>query len=476
MEKTMANLTFYGAIEGVTGSMYLLKVGSSQVLLDCGLFQGRREEEAANLKPLPFDISSIDAVVLSHAHLDHSGRLPLLVAQGYRGPIYMTRPTADLVCVLLKDAASLQERDAEWENKRKRRAGKEEIEPLYRLEDVEEALTYCEGVKYRQRINIAQGIDIRFADAGHILGSAIVEIFINEQGNEKKVVFSGDLGNSQAALLRDPDVIETADILLLESTYGDRDHRTMEETLDEFEQVIADASENGGNILIPSFAVGRTQEIIFRLGELYQKGKLNKQAIYLDSPMAIAVTEIYHRYQDVYNQEDKETIETSSNKSRLQRSSLHTFLPILRYSTTTDESMALNKIASGAIFIAGSGMCNGGRIRHHLKHNLWRKQSHVVFVGYQAIGTPGRALVDGAKTFKTGGEEVIVRAKIHTMGGFSAHASQTQLLAWLNNFKGVKPKLFLVHGEEDAKTTLKAKTKECGWDAHIPTLGQTIQF
>ncbi|XQW83411.1 MBL fold metallo-hydrolase RNA specificity domain-containing protein [Thalassotalea piscium] len=472
----MATLTFYGAIEGVTGSMYLLQTGKSNILLECGLFQGRRKEEAANLKPLPFDTSSIDAVVLSHAHLDHSGRLPLLIKEGYQGPIYMTRPTTDLIVVLLKDAASLQKRDVEWENKRRRRAGKEEIEPIYTLEDVEAVLGACEGVKYHQRINIAEGVDINFADAGHILGSAIVEVFITEEGQQKKLVFSGDLGNSQAALLRDPDIIKSADVLLMESTYGDREHRSMDDTLEEFEQLVEEASENGGNILIPSFAVGRTQEIIFRLGELYQKGKINQQVIYLDSPMAIAVTEIYHRYQNVYNQEDKDAIESYSNKKQGASKSLHTFLPILRYTTSTDDSIALNKIVSGAIIIAGSGMCNGGRIRHHLKHNLWRRESHVLFVGYQAMGTPGRRLVDGATTFKTGGEEIIVRAKIHTMGGFSAHAGQSQLISWLNNFKEAQPRLYLVHGEEGAKIALKEKTKEYGWDANIPELGEKITF
>jgi metallo-beta-lactamase family protein len=472
----MARLTFYGAVTGVTGSMYLLQTESSSVLLDCGLFQGRREEEAANLKPLPFDSSQIDAVVLSHAHLDHSGRLPLLVSQGYSGPIFMTRASCDLIEVLLKDAASLQERDAEWENKRRRRAGKKEIEPLYRLENVEETLRYCQGLPYHQRLSVAEGVDIRFADAGHILGSAIVEVFVNEGGIEKKLVFSGDLGNSQAALLRDPEVVDNADVLLLESTYGDREHRSMDETLAEFEAVIEAASQNGGNILIPSFAVGRTQEIIFRLGELYQKGKLRHQAVYLDSPMAIAVTEIYHRYQHIYNDEDRTAIESSSTAGQARRRSLHAFLPVLRYSTTTEESVALNKIERGAIIIAGSGMCNGGRIRHHLKHNLWRKQSHVIFVGFQAMGTPGRALVDGAEYFKTGGEEVIVRAAIHTMGGFSAHASQSQLIDWLNNFKAGKPRLFLVHGESEAKQALSQAAQVHGWEASIPSLGETITF
>lgn len=472
----MAKLTFYGAVTGVTGSMYLLQTDHYTLLLDCGLFQGRREEEDANRHPLPFDISRIDAVVLSHAHLDHSGRLPLLVSEGFRGPIYMTRPSCDLIEVLLKDAASLQERDVEWENKRRRRAGKEEIEPLYSLEHVEQTLEYCRGLDYRQRITIAEGVDVRFADAGHILGSAIVELFISERGVEKKLVFSGDLGNSQAALLRDPDTVEEADILLLESTYGDRNHRSMEDTLQEFADVIDTASQNGGNILIPSFAVGRTQEIIFRLGELYQQGKLRHLAIYLDSPMAIAVTEIYHRYQNVYNAEDRAAIDSSSPAVRSRHKSLHNFLPILRYSTTTEESMALNKVERGAIIIAGSGMCNGGRIRHHLKHNVWRKQSHVIFVGYQAFGTPGRALVDGAPYFRIGGDEIAVKATIHTLGGFSAHASQSQLLSWLSHFKGEKPRLFLVHGEEAAKLALSNAAEQEGWRPHIPTAGEAITF
>lgn len=469
----MAQLIFYGAIEGVTGSMYLLKTEGAQILLDCGLFQGKREEELANFKPLPFDVSCIDAVVLSHAHLDHSGRLPLLVKEGFQKSIYMTMPTCDLLEVLLKDAASLQERDVEWENKRRRRAGKEEIEPLYRLEDVEEVLTYFQGFDYHKRINIADGIDVRFSDAGHILGSAIVEIFINEKGKEKKLVFSGDLGNSQVALLRDPEIIDYADVLLIESTYGNRDHRSMEATLEEFEEVIEQASKNGGNILIPSFAVGRTQEMIFRLGELYQKGLLRQQAVYLDSPMAIAVTEIYHRYQNVYSSEDKMAMASAPNQNK---KSLHAFLPILRYSKTTEESMKLNSIESGAIIIAGSGMCTGGRIRHHLKHNLWRDKSHVIFVGFQAKGTPGRALVDGSKIFKIGGDEIAVRATIHTLGGFSAHAGQSQLVSWLNNFKGANPEVYLVHGEEEAKKAFQSAVAQHGWKAHIPELGQTINF
>ena len=466
----MAKLTFYGATEGVTGSAYLLETADATILLECGLFQGTREEEKANEEPFPFNAGNLDAVVLSHAHLDHSGRLPKLVTDGYSGQIYMTSPTSELLEIMLKDAASLQERDAEWENKRRRRAGKPEIEPLYTLEDVDATLTLCEGLAYGRRQRVTDGIEICYRDAGHILGSAIVELFITEGSTEKKLVFSGDLGNSCAALLRDPEVVETADVLLLESTYGNRDHRPMDETLEEFEDIIAEASKNGGNILIPSFAVGRTQEIIFHLGELYQKGKLRHQAVYLDSPMAIAATEVYHRYQNVFNHEDAASLRQGKTGS------LHTFLPVLRYSRSTEESMALNRIAEGAIIIAGSGMCTGGRIRHHFKHNIWRDKSHVIIVGYQAIGTPGRALVDGAKTFRIGGDEIAVNATIHTLGGFSAHASQSQLIDWIKNFRKPHPRLFLIHGEAEAKTALRERLSQEEWSADIPHHGESITF
>ncbi|MBV1904815.1 MAG: MBL fold metallo-hydrolase [Pseudomonadales bacterium] len=464
----MAKITFFGATRGVTGSAYLLETDDSRILLECGLIQGNWKEELANAEPFPFDITSLDAVVLSHAHLDHSGRLPKLVADGYSGPVYSTFPTGELLEIMFKDAASLQARDAEWENKRRRRAGKNKIEPLYSLEDVENALALRKGVSYGKHQPIAKGVDLCFRDAGHILGSAIVELLITENGNKKKLVFSGDLGNSYAALLRDPETVQSADVVLMESTYGDRNHRNMDDTLAEFEDIITKASVQGGNILIPAFAVGRTQEIIFRLGELYQKGALRQQAVYLDSPMAIATTEVYHRFQNVFNNEDSALLQQD------KYGSLHTVLPVLRYSQTTEESMALNRISAGAIFIAGSGMCNGGRIRHHFKHNLWRKDAHVIFVGYQAIGTPGRALVDGAKTFHLGSEEIAVKASIDTLGGFSAHASQSQLLDWIDHFEKPHPRLYLVHGDPVAKNTLSEALSLKGWASEIPHHGQSI--
>jgi len=466
----MAKLTFFGAISGVTGSLYLLETGGKKFLLECGLIQGSYEEEQLNEKPFPFDPASIDAVILSHAHLDHSGRLPKLVSDGFKGPIYMTDPSFDLLEIMLKDAAFLSMRDAEWENKRRRRAGKDEIEPLYTIEDVERTLTLCQGLPYATPQQIQNGLQLRFFDAGHILGSAIVELTITEEGKSRRLVFSGDLGNSCAALLRDPVTVEQADALLMESTYGDRDHRPMDATLDEFRDIIIKATESGGNILIPAFAVGRTQEIIFRLGEFYQEGILNHQAVYLDSPMAIATTEVYHRYQHVFNYEDKAALRDARSTS------LHTYLPVLRYSRTTEESIAINKITDGAIIIAGSGMCTGGRIKHHLKHNLWRRNAHVIIVGYQAIGTPGRALVDGAKRLRVAGEEVVVNATIHTLGGFSAHAGQQQLLDWISAFHNPKPHTYLIHGEPEAKKALQHKLHAMDIRVEIPALGQSIHI
>jgi metallo-beta-lactamase family protein len=372
---------------------------------------------------------------------------------------------------MLKDAAFLAERDAEWENKRLRRAGKPEIPPLYTVDDVELALDQCEGIVYHERRQVAEGIEVCFRDAGHILGSAIVELFIHEHGETRKLVFSGDLGNSCAALLRDPEAVAEADVLLLESTYGDRDHRPLDATLEEFQDTFRQARDSGGNVLIPAFAVGRTQEIIFRLGELYQRGALQQGLVFLDSPMAIAATEIYHRYQHVFNAED------SAQLRRTRARTLHSFLPVLRYSRTTEDSMAINRVSEGAIIVAGSGMCTGGRIRHHLKHNLWRREAHVMIVGFQAIGTPGRALVDGARYLALAGEEIAVNATIHTIGGFSAHAGQSQLLQWANGFGTRRPRLYLVHGEPDKRVALQQQfASRYQWNAALPEFGQTVRL
>jgi len=432
------------------------------------MYQGELRPEKLPEKLFRFDPKNIDAVVLSHAHLDHSGLLPALTRAGFDGNIFTTTATVDLLDVMLRDAAFLQQKDVEWENKRRQRSGKEPVLPLYDMKDVDQVLTLVKTVDYGQRTQVMQGIEICFRDAGHIIGSAIVEIWVKDNGHIRKLVFSGDLGNHFSPLLRDPETVQSADVLLLESTYGDRDHRPLTETMDEFKQALAQAFQDGGNVYIPSFAVGRTQDIIYRLGQFYRKGELKQQKVFLDSPMATSVSQIYTRHTELYNKEDPEFNQAIEGGWK-------DWLPILSYTRTTEESMALNKIVSGAIIIAGSGMCTGGRIRHHLKHGLWRDRNHIIFVGFQARGTLGRALVDGAKQVRFMGEEFSVNAKIHTLGGFSAHAGQTQLLGWAGKFQDKQPRLYLVHGELEKMLVLQKRFHEkYNWYANIPDPGETI--
>ena len=465
----MATLTFHGATRQVTGSCYLIETARSRVLLECGLFQGPPEVDRLNERPFPFPVRDIDAVVLSHAHLDHSGLLPRLRREGFRGKVHATPQALDLLDILLKDAAYLQERDAEWENRRRQRGGKKLVEPLYTAEDAEAVLELGTPLRYGERTRIADGIEVCLRDAGHILGSAIVELWVDDEGHQRKLVFSGDLGHADMPLLREPEVIRDADVLLLESTYGDRDHRPLPDTLNEFAQILADAAADGGNVLIPAFAIGRTQEILYHLGEFYHQGRLPQGQVFLDSPMAIAATEVHERHTHVFNQAARAAL-------RRNGATAEEFLPVLRYTRNVEDSMAINRITGGAIIIAGSGMCTGGRIRHHLKWNLWRKESHVVFVGFQAQGTPGRALVDGADHLRLLGEDLIVRAHIHTLGGFSAHAGQTGLVNWADHFQP-HPRLYLVHGELDKMEALQARLHHVhGQDAQIPVEGQRIQL
>jgi len=466
----MPTLKFLGAIQQVTGSCYLIETSRGKILLDCGMYQGEAHPEKAPKKIFPFDPKSIDAVILSHAHLDHSGLLPRLSREGYRGPILVTRPTGNLLDVMLKDAAFLQEKDIEWENKFRLRKGKEPIEPLYDLKDVDKTLGLLRVINYNESVPVITGIEIRFREAGHIIGSSIVEVWVRDKKKSTKIVFSGDLGNNCSPLLRDPATIESADILLMESTYGDRDHQKPHKTLEEFKHVLDTAMTNGGNVFIPSFAVGRTQDILYHLGRLYRKGELKQQKVFLDSPMATSVSQIYARHSDLYNNEDQ-----AFNKSI--QIGWDDWLPILTYTRTTEESMAINTVKSGAIIIAGSGMCTGGRIRHHLKHNLWRSKSHIVFTGFQAQRTLGRSLVDGAKEVRFMGQEFSVKAHIHTLGGFSAHAGQTQLLEWAGSFQGKRPQLYLIHGELEKMLVLQKKLMEkYNWYASIPSSGEEISI
>jgi len=464
----MAQLTFMGATGGVTGSRYLIETDDARILLECGLYQGGDDPDESNREPLDELARSLDAVVISHGHIDHSGLLPKLVRDGYRGPIYCTHGTEELLEIMLEDSAGVMAKDIEWENKWRRRADKPLLEPLYDIDDVARALGQCKSVRYGKPREIAGGVQVTFHDAGHILGSAIVDMIIPSGGRDRHLVFSGDLGNRDAVLMNDPARLEHADHVLLESTYGNRDHRPLEETLEEFAGILAQAAEDGGNVLIPAFAVGRTQEILYHLSMLYHDGRLPQQKVFLDSPMAIRVTELYARMRQTLDEDDMDRLHEAANGQ------LADYLPPLQVCRTVDDSMAINRITGGAIIIAGAGMCNGGRIRHHMKYNLWRKNAHLVIVGFQAGGTLGRRLVDGAEQVKLLGQEVAVKASVHTLGGFSAHAGQSQLLEWAAAFQD-RPQFHLVHGEQEAREALALAMREThDMDVHVPAFGDSI--
>lgn len=466
----MAQITFIGATRRVTGSCYLIKAVHSTILLECGLYQGGGDSERLNEREFPFLIQEIDAVIISHAHLDHCGLLPKLVKEGYSGPVYMTKATSDLVSVMLSDAAFLEMKDTEWKNRQRQRAGKPLLEPLYTQQDVDRVLELRQALGYGSVTRVNNNFSLTFHDAGHILGSSIVELEITEDKRHVKLVFSGDLGNRHTPLMNDPDVLEYADVLLLESTYGDRHHRTMEDTISEFHDALTAAADSGGNVLIPSFAVGRTQEVLFWLGKFYREGRLKQQLVFLDSPMAITASDIYFKHVSLYRDEDAKAFRDAVKHGWKD------WLPVLKCTESTEESMQINQIAGGAIIIAGSGMCTGGRIVHHFKNNLWRNNAHVVIVGFQARGTRGRALVDGAKKITLFDKEVSVNATVHTLGGFSAHADQTQLLNWAAQFNN-RPELHLVHGELDQMLELQKQFHmKHKWFANVPRPGESIRL
>ena len=456
-----------GAAQEVTGSCHLIKVGKQTVLLDCGLIQGRRKDENRNRDPFPFDPAKLDAVVLSHAHIDHSGRLPLLIKSGFNGPIYTHKASADLCDTLLKDSAYLNYKNTQWENKHRARKGKKPLEPLYEKEDAEKALKLFSTLEYGETKEILPGVKIKLSDAGHIVGSSIVELWLKENELERKVVFSGDLGHRGTAILRDFTMIDDADLVLMESTYGSRCHRPWDETWAEIDDIAAAIQKKPGNVLLPAFSVGRTQNILYMFARNYEKWNLQKWQIFLDSPMAIEATEIYLRHHKLYDTEAAKFWKENGKQLGL---------PNLRYSKSSQDSMNINKIDSGAIIIAGSGMMTGGRIKHHIKHNIWRSSSHLIVTGYQARGTMGRKLVEGAKTIKLWGQSIAVKAKIHTIGGLSAHTDQKGLMDWYGNFKN-RPPVFLVHGEADTMEVLRKKLRsDLNAPAHIAHAGKTIDL
>jgi metallo-beta-lactamase family protein len=456
-------LEFFGAAAEVTGSCHILHVGGKTVLLDCGLIQGSRKDEERNRDPFPFDASRIDAVVLSHAHLDHCGRLPLLVKRGFRGPIFAQEASCELAAILLADAAHLAERDAHY---RSRKTGKN-VKPLYTVKEGERVMRQLQGVKYRVPTEVTDGVRIRFRDAGHILGSCAVEVWVTENGQERKIVFSGDLGQYDTPILKDPEAIDRADVVLMESTYGGRRHRDRERTVEEIGEIMTAARSRKGNILIPAFSIGRTQEILYQLGKHYDEWDLQRFQIFLDSPMAIEASKVYWENIHLYDEE--------ATQLRLRNGGMP-LLPNLTLSRRTEDSMAINRVRSGAIVIAGSGMCNGGRIIHHLKHNLDRHETQVIIVGYQARGSLGRKLVDGDEAVRIHGKTIPVKAAIHTVGGLSAHGDQDDLARWYECMEN-RPPVYLVHGEVDSQEAFRGYlAKRSGAEVHLPAPGDSLDL
>lgn len=439
-------LSFHGAARDVTGSCHLIECNGTRILIDCGFYQGGRELEEDNADDFGFDPAAVDFLLLTHAHLDHCGRIPLLVDRGFTGEIITTAASRELARLVMLDSAGLQEEEARYLNRRAQRRGRTvpEIEPLYTVLDALNALEYFgRTAHYDQSLELAPGIRATFIDAGHILGSACVLLELEEAGRQRRVLFSGDLGLSARPILRDPAPPPAVDVVVMESTYGDRQHKRLQPSIEEFYEAIAATVRRGGNVVIPTFALERAQELLFYLHAGKESGALpGTLQVFLDSPMAISATQIFKRHPECYDPETAELFRTGRDPFAF---------PGLHFTRETAESMAINKVAGGAVILAGAGMCTGGRVRHHLKHNLGRSQCSVIFVGFAAQGTLARKIVDGAKSVSIFGDEYAVKAQIHTIGGFSAHAGQNELLAW-HRQTGNPDTTFLVHGEPESMT------------------------
>jgi len=461
-------VTLYGAARSVTGSAYLVETAHAKVLVDFGMLQGHDNHEGANVVPPELDVQGLNAVLLTHGHLDHCGRLPLLTKAGYRGPIFTTPATIELTSLVLHDAAKVQAQDLARINRRRLRAGLEPLEVLYTPEDVDETLTQFRAVEYDKPTPVANGITARWVEAGHILGSASIELTLEEGGRQHVAIFSGDIGHLGAPVVRDPQRFCGANSIFMESTYGDRDHRSLAETLEETRTVINTALKQRGKILVPAFAIGRTQQLIYHLSALFRSGALPRFPIYLDSPMAEAATQLYLRHIELFDEEAMELHRTG----QLERD-----FSAVKYCHTAEESMALNNLQGPLMIMAGSGMCTGGRILHHLRHNLWRPETHVLIVGYQAEGTLGRLLVEGRKKVHIFGEEIVVRASIHTLNGFSAHAGQSELVNWLGCVAPMRPRVYLTHGEPRAQKALAALIEQrYGLKPEMPEYGVPVEL
>lgn len=463
-------LTFLGAAGGVvTGSCTLVETGRTRVLVDFGQFQGGKKIEARNRLSGPLRPAKLDAVVLTHGHLDHCGRLPLLIKGGYRGKIRATPATIEMTGLILRDAAKVQAHDIERENRKRARAGLPALEPLFTAEEVEETMRRFRPVAYGVPEEVAPGMLAEFHEAGHMLGSASISLRIEEPGGTKTVVFSGDIGPRGLPILRDADCFHDADAVILESTYGDRDHRPLEKTIEELRGILLEVTRTRGRVLVPAFAVGRTQQMIFHLVDLFARGEVEPFPVIVDSPMASGANRIYENHPELFDEEARQAGASSLHRDLLRRH--------VQETESADDSRALNDFAGPCLIMAGSGMANAGRILHHLRHGLWRADTHVLIVGYQAEGTLGRLLVDGKKEVRIFGETIAVRATVHTMNGFSAHAGQTDLLDWFGCMAAAGPRVFLNHGEERQRAGLRAILEaRHGIVASLPDQGETFEI
>ena len=452
---------FLGAAGTVTGSCHAITTDTARFAVDCGMHQGSDPIERRNLDASVYDPRHMDFFLLTHAHIDHSGLLPRMVRTGFAGKIYCTPPTRDLLGIMLEDSAHIQEMEAEWASRKNKRHGGRTVEALYTRADAAATVKRLVPVPYGEPFSPAPGVTAIYHDAGHILGSAFIELSVEQNGRRTRMLFSGDLGRPDQLLVNDPDKPVDADYLFLEGTYGDRDHKDTEQSRDELAQAIAYAYQGGGKVIIPAFAVERTQEVLFCLHILLKEGKIpTDMPVFVDSPLAIKATEIFHRHPEYMDAETRAYFDRGENPLSL---------PGLRFTESTEQSREINTLTGPAIVIAASGMCNAGRVKHHLRHNLWRPESCVVFVGFQAMGTPGRKIVDGVKSIRLLGEDINVAARVFTIGGFSSHAGQSQILAWLTHFKVNHPQVFLVHGEQKALTILSGLIKErFGLKVRIP--------
>lgn len=462
-------IRFCGAASEVTGSCHYVEAGGLKFIMDCGLFQGGDQFER-NTAPFPFDPKSLDLVLLSHAHIDHIGRMPLLVRRGFEKRILATHPTVDLCQILLRDSAHIQEEDAAWKIKRLRKRGEDAswVKPLYTQADAEKVLSLLEGVGYDTDVPLNENVSVRWRDAGHILGSAHLEVSVKAKGVVRKLVFSGDVGNRGTPILRDPTPIAEADVVLVESTYGNRSHEHLQQRAELFRHIITQTLDRGGKVIIPAFAVGRTQEILYELNPLAERGLLDGTPVYVDSPMAVSATEIFERYPEDYDADAAVLVRSGDNPLEF---------PGLRLIRDVEESKTLNERSEPCIIIAANGMCSAGRIKHHLKHHIGDQRNTILFVGFQAQGTLGRLLKDGAKQVRIFGEMHTVRAQIAAIDGFSAHADRDGLLWWMNGFRRPPQRVFMVHGEEDAaRSFAQLVAEQKGWRTSVPQWGEEVNY